>query len=198
MFTDPVLLGRYPDLTAFGVGAAGLDCVRDGDLAVISAPDRRARRELLHADTAVRARRVSAAVPDGAHRRLPRDSVRLAGHPGRTDADADYAGGPLRRQLPPIYVTENGCSVADEVDADGHVDDQPRLAYLDGHIRAVADAMTAGVDVRGYLVWSLLDNFEWAEGYHQRFGLVHVNFASQRRTPKASFAWYRDLIAAQR
>ncbi len=100
--------------------------------------------------------------------------------------------------LPPVYITENGCSVADQPDSDGVVDDQPRIDYLDGHIRAVADAMSAGVDVRGYLVWTLMDNFEWGEGYHQRFGLVHVDFETQRRTPKASFAWYRELIAAQR
>ena len=93
-------------------------------------------------------------------------------------------------RLPPVYITENGCSVADEPDAAGAIDDQPRISYLDGHIRAVADAITAGVDVRGYLVWSLLDNFEWAEGYHQRFGLVHVDFGTQQRTPKASFGWF--------
>jgi beta-glucosidase len=101
-------------------------------------------------------------------------------------------------RLPPVYVTENGCSVADEPDAGGAVNDQFRIGYLDGHIRAVADAMAAGVDVRSYLTWSLIDNFEWSEGYHQRFGLVHVDFETQRRTPKSSFAWFRDMIAAQR
>jgi beta-glucosidase len=100
-------------------------------------------------------------------------------------------------RLPPVYITENGCSVADQADDRGQIDDQPRISYLDGHVRAVADAITAGVDVRGYLVWTLMDNFEWAEGYHQRFGLVHVDFETQRRTPKSSFGWYRDLIAAQ-
>ncbi len=100
--------------------------------------------------------------------------------------------------LPPVWITENGCSTDDTVAADGTVDDQPRISYLDGHIRAVREAIIAGVDVRGYLVWSLIDNFEWAEGYHQRFGLVHVDFSTQRRTPKASFGWYRDLIAVQR
>jgi beta-glucosidase len=100
-------------------------------------------------------------------------------------------------RLPPIYITENGCSVADEPEADGVFDDQPRIRYLDGHIRALADAITAGVAVRGYLTWSLIDNFEWAEGFSQRFGLVHVDFGTQRRTPRASFGWYRDLIAGQ-
>jgi beta-glucosidase len=101
-------------------------------------------------------------------------------------------------RLPPVYITENGCSSADEPGADGLVDDKFRIDYLDGHLRATADAIAAGVDVRGYLTWTLLDNFEWAEGYHQRFGLVHVDFASQRRTPKASYWWFRDLIISQR
>ncbi|MFJ6644520.1 GH1 family beta-glucosidase [Streptomyces sp. NPDC091290] len=94
-------------------------------------------------------------------------------------------------RLPPVVVTENGCSYEG-------VDDQERIDYLDGHVRALHEALEAGVDVRGYFVWSLLDNFEWAEGYARRFGLVHVDFATQRRTPKASYRWFRDLVRAQR
>ncbi|GAQ63474.1 GH1 family beta-glucosidase [Streptomyces scabiei] len=93
-------------------------------------------------------------------------------------------------RLPPIVITENGCSYEG-------LDDQERIAYLDGHVRALHEAVAAGVDVRGYFVWSLLDNFEWAEGYARRFGLVHVDFETQERTPKASYAWYRDLLRAQ-
>ncbi len=93
-------------------------------------------------------------------------------------------------RLPPIVITENGCSYEG-------VDDQERIAYLDGHIRALHRAVAAGVDVRGYFVWSLLDNFEWAEGYARRFGLVHVDYATQERTPKASYGWLRDVLRAQ-
>jgi beta-glucosidase len=99
--------------------------------------------------------------------------------------------------LPPVYVTENGCSFPDTLDADGAVHDPDRIAYLDGHLRALHEAIAAGVDVRGYFVWSILDNFEWAEGYSQRFGLVHVDFATQRRTPKDSYAWLRDQLSRQ-
>ncbi|NEE05562.1 family 1 glycosylhydrolase, partial [Streptomyces sp. SID7499] len=81
---------------------------------------------------------------------------------------------------------------------DGKVLDPDRVDYLDTHLQAVDAAVAQGVDVRGYFTWTLLDNFEWAEGYHQRFGLVHVDHETQVRTPKASFAWYRDLIRAQR
>ncbi|MFF4114550.1 GH1 family beta-glucosidase [Streptomyces sp. NPDC001714] len=94
-------------------------------------------------------------------------------------------------RLPPVVITENGCSYEG-------LDDQDRIAYLDGHVRALHKAVEAGVDVRGYFVWSLLDNFEWAEGYARRFGLVHVDYATQQRTPKSSYAWYRDLLRAQR
>lgn len=94
-------------------------------------------------------------------------------------------------RLPPVVITENGCSYEG-------VDDQDRIAYLDGHIRALHQAVEAGVDVRGYFVWSLMDNFEWAEGYARRFGLVHVDFETLARTPKASYAWYQELLRAQR
>jgi beta-glucosidase len=93
-------------------------------------------------------------------------------------------------RLPPVVITENGCSYEG-------IDDQRRIAYLDGHVRALHEAAEAGVDIRGYFVWSLLDNFEWAEGYAQRFGLVHVDYETLERTPKASYAWYRDLLRAQ-
>ncbi|MER6009718.1 GH1 family beta-glucosidase [Streptomyces bluensis] len=93
-------------------------------------------------------------------------------------------------RLPPVVITENGCSYEG-------VDDQRRIAYLDGHIRALHRATEAGVDVRGYFVWSLLDNFEWAEGFARRFGLVHVDYDTLERTPKASYAWLRDGLRSR-
>ncbi|MFC5924035.1 GH1 family beta-glucosidase [Micromonospora vulcania] len=99
----------------------------------------------------------------------------------------DYPGTPL-------WVTENGGAFDDQVSGD-HVPDDDRISYLDGHLRAVHTALRGGVDVRGYLAWSLLDNFEWAEGYSKRFGLVHVDYRTQRRTLKDSAHWYRSVIA---
>jgi beta-glucosidase len=98
--------------------------------------------------------------------------------------------------MPPIVITENGASYHDVPAADGTVDDPKRIAYLDAHLRAVADAVAAGVDVRGYYVWSAFDNFEWAAGNDERFGLVYVDFATQERIRKSSWSWYRDVIAA--
>jgi beta-glucosidase len=196
LFNDPVLLGEYPDLSAFGIDDP--DWVQADDLAIISAP-----LDALGINY-YNPTRISA-LPDSP---LPFQLEPIPGYPvtafgwpvipaGLTELLTLFRDR-YGDRLPPVYITENGCSTDDEPDATGLIDDQPRIRYLDGHIRAVADAITAGVDVRGYLTWSLMDNFEWTEGYHQRFGLVHVDFETQGRTPKASFGWYRDLIAAQR
>jgi beta-glucosidase len=98
--------------------------------------------------------------------------------------------------FPQLYVTENGAAYPDEINPDGAVDDPLRIAYLKGHLASVAGAIAAGVPLRGYFVWSLLDNFEWAYGYSKRFGLIYVDYATQRRIPKASAHWYRRVIEA--
>ena len=203
MFTDPLLRGRYPDLSPFGLGgdddpASGLACVRDGDLAVISAP-----LDGLGVNYYSPTR--LSALPDSP---LPFQMEPIPGYPvtafgwpvvpaGLTEMLSQLS----RRYgtaLPPLYVTENGCSTDDLPGRDGTVDDQLRIDYVDGHLRAVHTAITSGIDVRGYFHWTLADNFEWSEGFSQRFGLVYVDHQSQARTPKESYAWYRDLIAAQR
>ena len=94
-----------------------------------------------------------------------------------------------------IIVSENGAAFDDEVAEDGLIHDEGRVDYLRDHAAAVRAAADAGVPVEGYLVWSLLDNFEWAHGYRGRFGIVHVDLATQVRTPKDSARWYRDHIA---
>ena len=104
----------------------------------------------------------------------------------------------LHRDYAPreIVITENGAAYPDTVDPDGHVHDDQRVGYLARHIAAAGEALAAGVPLTGYHVWSLLDNFEWSLGYSRRFGLVHVDFETQRRTPKDSADWYARLIAA--
>jgi beta-glucosidase len=96
-------------------------------------------------------------------------------------------------QLPPIYITENGAAYDDPV-VDGACHDARRIEYLHAHLQALADALDRGVDLRGYFVWSLLDNFEWALGYDKRFGLVHVDFETLVRTPRDSAHWYHEVI----
>jgi beta-glucosidase len=98
--------------------------------------------------------------------------------------------------FPAIFVTENGAAFPDTIGSDGRVDDPMRVAYLKGYLTAVARALAAGVPLRGYFVWSLLDNFEWAHGYSKRFGLIYVDYPTQRRILKASAQWYRRVIAA--
>ena len=196
LFADPVLLGQYPE----GLGELMPGDV-DADLKVIAEPlDWYGIN--YYAPTRVGA-------PQGADIQfggftLPAElpfSVRdIEGYPV-TDFGWPVAPEGLTElltsfrdrygdRLPPIVITENGCSYEG-------IDDQERIAFLDGHLRALHRALEAGVDVRGYFVWSLLDNFEWAEGYARRFGLVHVDYETLKRTPKASYGWLRDVLRAQ-
>ncbi|MET9942868.1 family 1 glycosylhydrolase [Streptomyces halstedii] len=95
----------------------------------------------------------------------------------------------LADRLPPLHITENGCAL------DEPLADDRRIAYLESHLTALRAAMDAGVDVRGYFTWSLTDNVEWTEGASQRFGVVHIDYETLTRTPKASYAWYREMSA---
>ncbi|WP_341717071.1 GH1 family beta-glucosidase [Micromonospora sp. FIMYZ51] len=194
LFTDPLLGHGYPAELGFDDAV-----VRTGDLDVIAAP-----LDVLGVNyynpTGVRA-------PE-ADSPLPFELVPLEGYP-RTAFDWPVAPDGLRdllgwlhrrygAKLPPIQITESGCAYPDAPDAQGRVHDPDRIAYLDGHLRAVRAAMADGVDVTGYFVWSLLDNWEWAEGFTKRFGLVHVDYPTGRRTPKSSYAWLREVIATAR
>jgi beta-glucosidase len=198
-FLDPVLRGGYPadmvDLYEERLGP--LDFVQPGDLQEIAVPIdflgvnfyQPAVVRLAHDDGLVGVQELP---PDG-----PTTAMGW-----RVDSPAltelllrlkrDY--GEL-----PLLITENGASFDDPpVDGDGVVEDPERVEYLRDHVAAVERAVSAGVDVRGYYVWSLLDNFEWEHGYASRFGIVGVDFESQRRTPKRSALWYRDLITEHR
>ncbi|MGW4379399.1 GH1 family beta-glucosidase [Kitasatospora sp. NPDC004531] len=193
LFMDPLLLGRYPDLSAYGVGEDLHGSVRDGDLELIAGPGLDGLGVNYYNPT-----RIAAPTDPG----LPFTQAPIEGVPHTHFGWPVVPAGlhelllALRERygaaLPPITVTENGCSTDDTLD------DTPRIDYLATHLDALARAAADGIDLRGYYTWSLLDNFEWAEGYSQRFGLVHVDFATQQRTPKASYTWYRDLIAAHR
>lgn len=194
MFIEPMLLGRYPaDVEPLFEGV-----LREGDMATIRQPLD------FYGVNYYNPHKIGAA-PEGAE--MPFEFRELVGYPV-----TDF-GWPIvpdafrellilmraryRNALPPLYITENGCSYGMGPDENGVVDDQPRIDYLDSHLRAVAEACQRGVDVRGYYTWSLMDNFEWSEGFTQRFGLVHVDYDTLVRTPKRSFQWYADVIAAQ-
>ena len=99
--------------------------------------------------------------------------------------------------LPPMYITENGAACADHI-VDGEVNDEQRVRYLDSHLNAVNKAIENGVDIRGYFAWSLMDNFEWAEGYSKRFGLIYVDYQTQERTIKQSGYAYRDFLNSRK
>jgi beta-glucosidase len=99
--------------------------------------------------------------------------------------------------FPAYYITENGAAFADQPPQDGQVHDPQRISYLERHITQAARAIQVGVPLQGYFAWSLMDNFEWAQGYSKRFGLVYIDYATQKRVLKDSALWYLDWIASQ-
>jgi beta-glucosidase len=196
-FLDPVFNGAYPADVVADLGPLMEDgLVHDGDLATIAAP-----LDFLGVNYYTRHNVRGSAYPranlaEFVGRGLPRTANGWEVDP---DGMQEVLTRVTREYTPlPIFVTENGSAWADEVADDGSVDDPQRVAFLSGHLAAAARAIEQGANVAGYFAWSLLDNFEWAEGYAMRFGLVHVDFASQRRTTKASGRWYRGLIRAHR
>jgi len=195
-FLDPLLRCGYPadvvDVYEERVGP--LDFIRRGDLAEISAPI-----DFLGINFYQPAVVRSGDEPPVGIEVLPADGRQTA-MGWRVEPDS-FTTLLLRLKRDygeiPLVITENGASF-DDPPLDGHavVEDPDRVAYLREHVAAVERAVAAGVDVRGYYVWSLFDNFEWEHGYASRFGIVHVDFPTQRRTPKRSALWYRDLISA--
>ncbi|MEU9913224.1 GH1 family beta-glucosidase [Streptomyces sp. NPDC051001] len=197
LFADPILLGEYP---------AGLGELMPGDVAAdlkvigepldfygvnFYAPTRVGAPQ--GADIEFGGLTIPAELPFSV-REIEDVPVTDFGWPVVPEALTELLTGFRERygdRLPPVVITENGCSYEG-------IHDRARIAYLDGHLRALHRAVEAGVDVRGYFVWSLMDNFEWAEGYTQQFGLVHVDLDTQERTPKDSYGWYQELLRAQR
>jgi beta-glucosidase len=211
IFLDPVLRGHYPaDVQADTAHLTGWNFVRNGDLATIATPI-----DLLgvnyYQPMLVGAGEPPGPVPVGSPEAVRPPSawpgsedVRFLQPPGPlTDMgwSVDASGlrellGRIRRDYGdiPLVITENGAAYPDEPDPAGEVHDPERVRYLHEHLTAAHEALRDGVDLRGYFAWSLLDNFEWAYGYSKRFGIVHVDYTTQRRTLKDSAYWYRDVI----
>jgi beta-glucosidase len=202
LYLDPLFRGSYPEdvFAYYREGGVDLSFVQDGDLQKISAP-------LDFLGVNYYFRHTVRDAPEEAHSEVPFSDLNarpIVPHAGEKTAmgwPVDPEG--LTEMLVrirdeyadiPLYVTENGRAVHDYVDPEGDVDDEERISYLDAHFRAAREAMDRGADLRGYMVWSFLDNFEWAEGYSKRFGLVFVDYGTQRRIPKASASWYSEVI----
>jgi beta-glucosidase len=214
LFFDPMLLGSYPAeiWQHYEHLDPGASVIHDGDIDVISLPidflgvNYYAPATIAARSRAAEARTAGYNVPAGEPDLISADlGAMQVGRPGyeRTQMGWEIEADALcellvnlnrEYQLPPILITENGAACADYVDPDGAVLDPDRISYLHDHLRAVLTAREAGVDVRGYFVWSLLDNFEWAEGFSKRFGLTWVDYPTGTRIPKASFRWYQSTI----
>jgi beta-glucosidase len=194
---EPALRGRYPDAFTSGLPGERMG-IRDGDL-------ERVRADLDFLGINLYTRTLLQHQPNDPNGLCVTPVGPMGGKEGpQTDFGWEVWPKALRDLLqritadydrPVMEITENGCSYADGPDTQGRVDDQRRLAYHRAYLVALAEAIEAGADVRGYHAWSLLDNFEWAEGYSQRFGLTHVDFETGTRTLKESGRWYGRVAA---
>ncbi|BCJ55503.1 beta-glucosidase [Actinoplanes sp. NBRC 14428] len=204
IYLDPLHRGAYPQDMVDDLAARGASFpVQDGDLEIISTPF-----EVLGVNFYF-GQDFSGTDEDGNEVDADGHPVVRAVIPDRPRTAMNWPITPerftqllvrLHRDYPglPLVVTENGAAFDDAADESGFVADEDRTAYLAEHIAAVAAAREQGADVRGYFAWSLMDNFEWAEGYAKRFGIVHVDYETQERTPKQSALWYRDTISRHR
>lgn len=184
-YLDPLFRGVYPQVVAQGIGD-----LQAGDLAQIA-------QKLDFLGINYYFRNIATAKQGPVHPIAGQEYTQMG-----WEVNADSLRNLLVRvagdypEAPPLYVTENGAAFAESFDTNGQLmPDVRRQAYLESHISAMTRAMQSGVDVRGYFAWSLLDNFEWAEGYARRFGLVYVDFATQKRTIKASGHWFAGVAA---
>jgi beta-glucosidase len=198
LFLDPLLRARYPDdVRGDLAGVTDFGFEQDGDAAIIAAP-----LDLLGVNYYQRQVVTTSAMPGAAILATRPTETPLTAMGWGTDPDGL---GDLLRRLHreygdlPLYVTENGAAYDDDVvGPDDAVHDPERTAYLAAHVASAAGAISDGVPLRGYFVWSLMDNFEWAHGYSKRFGIVHVDYSTQQRRIKDSGHWYADLLRAHR
>lgn len=214
IFLDPLFAGHYPhDMVEWMQNwKPGLSVIRPGDAEAIAAPVDFLGVNYYSPMTVADPSRVLASAADGLVGRPPEMGTfgdafqaaavsRLGSPTTAMGWEIDPSGlrdllQRLGREIPvPLYVTENGAACEDYRNPAGDVTDTERIEYLDGHLRAAKEAIDAGVDLRGYFAWSLMDNFEWSYGYSKRFGLVFVDYPTGERVPKASASWYRDVIA---
>jgi beta-glucosidase len=188
---DPILLGKYPE---DGLSAYGKNVPKhtDAELSTMCQPLDFFGVNIYHGDYVEEG-------PDGKARSVKRPAgAPITAFDWPVSPEALYWGPKFfqERYNLPIYVTENGMASCDWVMADGKVHDPQRIDYLQRYLRELRRAADDGVEIGGYFVWSILDNFEWGEGYTKRFGLVHVDYETQKRTLKDSALWYKGVVAS--
>lgn len=218
VFFDPIFKGEYPDQLMDALGDKLR--VQEGDLEIIKQPldwwgfnyyfpatvKQASSAEERGGLTGVGAMGKFQSDQDAASAFLNLQSIPSSPSEHRTDIGWEVVPKGIahllhqvyeRYELPPVYITENGACYNTGLDENGEVNDQERIDYIAAHLNTLADATDAGIPLKGYFAWSLMDNFEWAEGYKMRFGIVHVDYETQVRTVKKSGQWFAEIASAQ-